>query len=128
MVKEIYDLSVDETRQLLFNKHIIILANNGNNENNEKANSFMARICCDSISTLYFLRVFKDFESESYSTDVLKTIQCVLELNPASVLIISEKDEPLEGDLKILYDVLWQKVNNHSVGFISNYRCLSMFN
>lgn len=128
MVKEIYDLSVDETRQLLFNKHIIILANNGNNEDNGKVNSFMARVCCDSVSTSYFLRVFKDSESESYSTDVLKTIQCVLELNPASVLIISEKDEPLEGDLKILYDVLWQKVNNHSVCFVNNHRCLSMFN
>ena len=128
MVKEVYDLSVDETRQLLFNKHIIILANNGNNEDNGKANSFMARVCCDSISTLYFLRVFKDSENEFYSTDVLKTIQCVLELNPASVLIISEKDEPLEGDLKILYDVLWQKINDHSVCFVNNYRHLSMFN
>lgn len=128
MVKEIYDLSVDETRQLLFNKHIIILANNGNNEDNGKANSFMARICCDSVSTSYFLRVFKDSKNTSYSTDVLKAIQSILELNPESVLIISEKNEPLEGDLRILYDVLWQKVNDHSVGFINNYRHLSMFN
>ena len=128
MVKEVYDLSVDETRQLLFNKHIIILANNGNNENNGKANSFMARVICDSVSTLYFLRVFKDSKNTSYSTDVLKAIQSILELNPESVLIISEKNEPLEGDLKILYDVLWQKVNDHSVGFVNNYRHLSMFN
>ena len=125
MVKEIYDLSVYETQQLLFNKHIIILANN---ENNGKANSFMARVICDSVSTSYFLRVFKDSKNTSYSTDVLKAIQSILELNPESVLIISEKNEPLEGDLRILYDVLWQKVNDHSVGFINNYRHLSMFN
>ena len=128
MTKESWDLSVYETQQLLFNKHIIILANNGNNKNNEKNDSFMARVICDSVSTSYFLHVFKDSENTSYSMDVLKAIQSILELNPESVLIISEKNEPLEGDLKILYDVLWQKVNDHSVGFVQNYRQLSMFN